>query len=425
MSDAAAQFSVAVVGAGLAGLSAAIHLQRAGVEVVVLEAADRVGGRTLTRSLDGQLIECGAEWLGPRHVRLRRLARSLGLRIEPVRQLGRPVLWRESAGDRVSRAFPPGMRVDMVRALGRAGRLARTIDPSAPWTGPGAAHDLRTVGDLFDAVDVSERTRHYVGAMMEMLSGTPTDQLSLLHLLWWIRRAGGPVRAFRGSFDAHIVEGTQAVANAIAERLDRAVVVESPVTHIAQDGVVALTAADDRTYTARRAIIAAPWHGSLQPTYDPPLPAALARLDELRSGPGIKVFGTLPDGHRPSHRIALGGPLVKGAWLLGQRVTGYVPPTVEAPDDAALVTELASAFGLRPEQLRGSAVFRWSGQPAAGGCDIGFRPGQLTRHGATLSASHGLVEFAGVERSSWPNNMEGAVESGQAAAARVLSALQR
>jgi monoamine oxidase len=71
---------VAVVGAGLAGLTAAYELQRAGAEVVVLEARDRVGGRVWSRRLEnGAVVEMGAEFVLPGNTAVRELAAELGL----------------------------------------------------------------------------------------------------------------------------------------------------------------------------------------------------------------------------------------------------------------------------------------------------------------------------------------------------------
>src|SRR5919206_1203167 len=76
---------VAVVGAGLAGLTAARELSAAGASVTVLEARDRVGGRTLNHPLgDGQVVEVGGQWIGPTQDRLAALAREVGVETFPT-----------------------------------------------------------------------------------------------------------------------------------------------------------------------------------------------------------------------------------------------------------------------------------------------------------------------------------------------------
>jgi monoamine oxidase len=71
---------VVVVGAGLAGLAAASRLVDAGAEVVVVEARDRVGGRTLTLpAADGTPIDHGGHWIGPTQDRIAALAERVGV----------------------------------------------------------------------------------------------------------------------------------------------------------------------------------------------------------------------------------------------------------------------------------------------------------------------------------------------------------
>src|SRR5262245_1212099 len=84
---------VVVVGAGLAGLSAARALHEAGVSVRVLEARDRVGGRVLSRKLSsGEVVDLGAQWLGPGQERMFALAAELGLATFPQRHSGEKIL---------------------------------------------------------------------------------------------------------------------------------------------------------------------------------------------------------------------------------------------------------------------------------------------------------------------------------------------
>src|SRR5256885_3499878 len=84
---------VIVVGAGLAGLSAARELQRRGASVLVLEARDRVGGRTLNEPIgDGKVVEVGGQWIGPGQDRIAALARELGVDTFPTHSAGPNVI---------------------------------------------------------------------------------------------------------------------------------------------------------------------------------------------------------------------------------------------------------------------------------------------------------------------------------------------
>jgi monoamine oxidase len=92
--------------------------------------------------------------------------------------------------------------------------------------------------------------------------------------------------------------------------------------------------------------------------------------------------------------------------------------------DRDLIDDLAAAFGVKSaSDLCCASVFRWAERDYIGGCDVVFAPRQVRGFGPHLTAPHGLVRFASVARSSWPDNMEGAVRSGERAAREVLASL--
>jgi monoamine oxidase len=417
---------VVVVGAGLAGLAAARHLSRAGRRVVVLEARSEVGGRTRTRKLDGVTADFGAEWIGWAHRRVRRLAAELGLTVEPARNVGRPVLWRLPSGESMGRLPPAGTWLELVKVFGRAGWAARGVKPGSAWTATRADElDRKSVAGWLGELEVSDEVRYLLERLLGSLSSSSLEGLSLLQFAWWMRLVGDPVRSLYTTFQSRLSEGTQELARRLAKQAGVEVRFEAPVSGISQNGHVLVETEGGGRHEARQAVVAVPANLVPRIEFDPPLPEAQAALGDLRIGSGTKVIALLPPGHGVRHNTVLGGEPLWGAWRRGDRITGFVPePQADAPDEE-LVADLAAAFRVDPGALRHPTVFRWSDEPHVRGCDLAFAPGQVRSHGPALASAHGLIRFAGAERSSWPNNMEGALESGERAAAGVLQPAER
>jgi monoamine oxidase len=86
------------------------------------------------------------------------------------------------------------------------------------------------------------------------------------------------------------------------------------------------------------------------------------------------------------------------AWRRGPCITGFASGERAESEPAALVRGLAETWRVPADELGETVVLRWQDEAHVGGCDLAFAPGQLTRHGAALRATHGCVHFAGSER---------------------------
>src|SRR5436305_8130421 len=154
---AATEVDVVIVGAGLAGLTAARALVKSGHSVVVLEARDRVGGRTFNHALgDGQVIEAGGEFVGPTQDRVLALAKELGVKTFKAYNEGQNVFI--AAGERSTYPAVPGIPnppddkrcfQDIIALLGGYNELAGEVGVKAPWAARKAhALDARTAADF-------------------------------------------------------------------------------------------------------------------------------------------------------------------------------------------------------------------------------------------------------------------------------------
>src|SRR5215469_15105574 len=131
---------VVIIGAGLSGLRTALLLQAQGLEVLVVEAQDRVGGRTLTVQLDqGAFIDHGGQWVSPGQPRMVSLARELGVSLFNSWGDGNTVFYLNGMRTVAPGLFLPTER-DAELATGQAAKtlaqMAASVPIELPWTAP-------------------------------------------------------------------------------------------------------------------------------------------------------------------------------------------------------------------------------------------------------------------------------------------------
>jgi monoamine oxidase len=448
---------VVILGAGLAGLSAAHALTAAGRSVVVLEARRRVGGRTLNERLaDGSLVEHGGQFLFAldRETHIIALAKEFGQKIvEPVYE-GDNVYFRNGRARRYPRYGPTGRTPPFdpaalaeLYAFGRQiDDMARQVDPARPWTAANAEEwDSQTFHSFVRANVTSDEARFLLTTFARSLAGSEPRDLSLLYVLRLLAGTGGMTiqELAEAPAKARFLKGVQALPQAIAKRLGGRVVLDTPVRRIEQDRHGVRVVSDRVTASAKRAIVAFAPTLTGQLRYDPPLPADRAQLvQRFPQGCAIKVHGVYDE------------PWWRDDGLTGEAITDFEPirvtEDVTLPHGAGLLEGFITAgaarrWTLKSHRERRRAVIEnfvalygpkaarprqyvervWSDEIYTRGCFYGvLSPGVLLDYGEAIRRPVGRIHWAGTETATaWSASIEGAVRSGEAAAADVVAAL--
>lgn len=459
---------VAVIGAGISGLIAARRLVAAGKSVVVLEANDRVGGRTHSLPLaDGLSTEGGGQWIGPGQDRIFALIDELGLKTFKTYTDGQSIYYRQGKRGLYTGTIPPLQSptalADFAQAEATLTSMAATVPVGHPWDAPLAAEwDRTTFGDWIDQNMVDDEARWLVGLAFTLVTCQNPHQDSLLFMLNLFNTAGGfedPMSVEGGAQESRVVEGTWKISDTMARQLPSgSVVLGSPVSEIRRWDEGRITVVSKKTTVTCSQVVVA-----MSPTevdrirFTPDLPSRRANLHRDGGGGSMSKLFMVYD--TPFWRQGFnGGPPLNGQVLSDRMMTPYVSdnspadgskgvlvtfmlPTTSAPkpylswtDDVLndktlrarrLAEDLATVFG--DDRFLGGQYHEklWTNEPWIHGCVNMTAPGVLTRYTDAITAPVGNVHWAGSDTSidNHPSYLDGAVRAGERAAREAAAAL--
>jgi monoamine oxidase len=446
-------YDVVVIGAGLAGLHAALLLEERGLDVLVLEAQQRIGGRIHSMRQLGSNAEAGGTYIGAGYDRIMRVATRFGIRlidVTPILEffreqdlvLGTTTIRQAEWPTHPANPFPerdrdlPPWNYHRVLTM-RENPLASPED----WLAPKHADLDVSMHAWMRSLGLSEAVIK-IGYGINTSFGEDAHDVSALLLLFRAAfskaQRGRMTEVSRG----YTVEnGVQRIPEAMAGALRHEVALACPAVAISEgQDAVRVDCADASHVTAKRVIASIPFGALRKLKLDPPLTGVQAEaVAELRSQPITQVY------------LGIRRPFWKDDGYAASLFTDSLPGMIAAARSAAdpsTVTHLTawvmgrharSLDGLAQaevgrrviagiEQLRPAArgqlellgVQSWGGDPYAAGAWAYFRPGQIRQFGNAMHTAHGRVHFCGEHLALATRGMEAALETAERAAAEVL-----
>jgi monoamine oxidase len=450
-------YGVLVVGGGLAGLAAGRTLAAAGVDAAVLEARDRVGGKTHSTHTDhGDVVEYGGQWIGADQERVHGLVEEFDIDTRP--QYGDGAVLGRVDGERyveetyedVLRSLPGRSGAELFQAFEEIERCVDQVPRDTPQDAPRAAEwDATTLRTWADRQFDTPEARATFERMVPGIYTAEPAEMSFLFFCYYARTAGGfdTVAGLDHERDSHaaVVVDVQSIARSMAGELGDAVHCDRPVSRIVQDDGGVTVHTPGRAYSADYVVVALPPTLAGRLAYEPVLPAARDELTQrMPNGSVVKchlryrapfwredgLSGFVEDDVGPANYYfddgypdGETGRLV--GFVCGANAREWVGHTPEERR-RALTDQLVSVFdderfGTPIDYLERS----WPTEPYSRGAYHGYpTPGTMTACWDAIREPVGRIHWAGSETATrWYGHMDGAIRSGERAADEVRDRL--
>ena len=445
----AQQRRVAVAGAGLSGLHAALLLQDAGFEVIVIEGRDRVGGRVLTLDDVPGRPEAGGGQIGSNYRRLLAGAAQVGVELVAGEAGGAlPTSYLIDGQAETRRTWPQSPRnpfPEEFRAI-TPDRLTSFLlreppfEQTSDWHAASMSRHDVSAGDWFRGQGLDAAGL----ALLDANNGygnrfADTSLLSLYRVVAGFQRG-----AAEGASLLEVEGGNLRLPEAMAARLAQPVLLGETLTSVESAGAeVRLRCASGRRIEADAAILSLPVPALRRVEFSPAPPlrqreaidnvvfnkVTQAYLEAPADGweasgiPGT-VWSNAPFGRLFARRDAAGGNILVTVWINGDGCDRY-DSLAEAEAGALILEDIFRFYPAARGNLHLRGLVRWGADPFSGGSWPAWAPGQIGRYYEALRQPVNGVHFAGEHTASEFSGMEGAFEAGERAAGEVIAAAAR
>ena len=443
---------VAIVGAGYSGLVAARELTKRGIDVRVVEARDRVGGRVWTRQQDGYWVDVGGQWTGPGQDRIRALGEEMGVASFPTWPDGEHLSYIAGLEMRRWTGAAPDEDIEtmskVVQAIIAFDQMSQEVPLHAPWEAPHAREwDAMTVQGWIDQNIDTQRAREQMTTVIEAVFAAEPHDISLLHVLFYARSGLGLfylVSTEGGAQADRFDGGAQQPAIRVAAELGDRVQLNSPVRRITQSNGNVIVSGDDCSVKAKLCIVTAPPALAGRIDYDPVMPPLRDHLTtRAPMGSVIKVHAVYvtpwwrEDG-LSGRVVSDTGPIKvvfdnsppsgKPGLLMGfiEGGDGRRLANIDAGERRKIALDcFVRYFGDKAAKPVDYIEGNWPAEQWSRGCyGAVFPAGTLISAGEALRQPVGRIHWAGTETSEvFCGYIDGAVRSGERVAAEVLEVL--
>ncbi|MBX3281534.1 MAG: FAD-dependent oxidoreductase [Acidobacteria bacterium] len=411
-----------IIGSGLSGLAAAYKLKNAGWNVTVIEARSRIGGRVFSYSFKEEpslISELGAEWVGESHERIKALCSDFKIPLQRhqfedrLMQNGRvsqPGEWGFS---------PPAKQAfeKLIKNYEKLTQVQKTaLDKLDWWTfleSKGFSQADLIIRDLMDSTDFGESIRHVsaFAALAEYAESSPHNEM-----------------------DYKMTGGNSRLVDEFAKRIGAENIrLATRVTEVKQRAGKVTVTTDKGTFNADACVCTAPVASLRKIKFDPPLPSSqAAALEKLTYARIVKNSVLFDERFWKAENFSLVSDTASHYYfhstqdqpgksgILCSYAVGEKADLLASQDNArrmnVITRDLVDLESRAPQLARSIASYAWQRDEFTHGAYALYRPGQWFGIRPILARPHGKVLFAGEHIADWQGFMEGAIETGEAAA---------